>query len=119
MTGLIPLIQLIVNVGLLIAGSSGVIPANSAALAAALEAAAAPLLTALTSGGTATSQEIMAGFATVIGVLTALKNQTNLDPAILARVNQYTASSEAGVAGFLTSGKGFDPANYAAVPPAA
>lgn len=116
--GILPLIELIVNIGLTIAGSTGVIPANSGALAASLEAAAGPLISSL-STGQPTSSDVMAAFATCIGILATLKSQTGLDPKILARVNQYMAAAEDGVSGYMLASKAYDPANYAPVPPAA
>jgi len=114
----LPLIQLLANVGLTVAGQYGAVPANSANLATSLENALTPLWTAL-GNKSATSTDIMAALGASIGVLTALKNQTGLDPTVLAKVNEYLSATQAALAAGVTASQGFNATNYTPVTPIA
>ena len=111
---LIPILEGAGNIAeLLIPGGAAFVP-----LTTALENAINPLLTSVGAGNTAT-QEILAAYAAMIGVLTALQQNTKLDPATLAKVQAYLVSSQAGLTAFITAGSGYNPALYVPVAPIA
>lgn len=116
--GLLPLIQLIVNTGLTIAGQYGAVPTSAAGLAGNLENALGPLWLALANKSTK-SQDVMAALGAAIGVLTALKGQTGLDPAVLAKVEEYLTAAQSALAAAVTAEKGFDASLYTPVAPIA
>lgn len=90
-TSIISLIELAANVIL------AAIPITTAfaPLVAALEAGINPLITAINAGSTTTT-DVMAGYATLIALITTLKAQTNLDPTVLAKLNEYLTAAENG-----------------------
>lgn len=114
----LPLIQLLVNTGLTVAGQYGAIPTSAAGLATSLENALVPLWTAL-GNKNATTTDIEAALGAAVGVLTALKEQTGLDPVVLAKVNEYLGASQDALAAGVTASQGFNAANYAPVTPIA
>ena len=95
------------NVALTVLGGAGIIPANSAAIASGVEASLNPLLSAI-QGNAPTVTDIQAGFGALIGSLTILQSQTGLDPAILAKVNEYLLAAQAGFAAYMTEQAGFN-----------
>ena len=111
---LIPILEGAGNIAeLLIPGGAAFVP-----LTTALENAINPLLTSVGAGNTAT-QEILAAYAALIGILTALQQNTKLDPATRAKVQAYLVSSQAGLTAFITAGSGYNPALYVQVAPIA
>ena len=111
---LIPILEGAGNIAeLLIPGGAAFVP-----LTTALENAINPLLTSVGQGNTAT-QEILAAYAALIGILTALQQNTKLDPATLAKVQAYLTASQAGLTAFITAGSGYNPALYVPVQPIA
>ncbi len=87
-------------------------------LTTALENAVNPLLVSIGSGNTAT-QEILAAYATMIGILAALQKNTKLDAATLAKVQAYLVATQAGLTAYITAGSGYNPALYVPVAPIA
>ncbi len=80
---LIPILESAGNVAeLLIPGGAAFAP-----LTAALENAVNPLLASVGQGNTATT-EVLAAYGAIIGVLTALQQNTKLDPSTLAYVEE-------------------------------
>ena len=111
---LIPILEGAGNIAeLLIPGGAAFVP-----LTTALENAINPLLTSVGAGNTAT-QEILAAYAALIGILTALQQNTKLDPATLAKVEAYLVAAQAGLAAYVTAGSGYNPALYVPVAPIA
>lgn len=111
---LIPILESAANVAeLLIPGGAAFAP-----LTVALENSVNPLLLSIGSGNSAT-QETLAFWATLIGILTALQQNTKLDPAILAKVKEYLAGAQAGLTAYVTAGSGYDPTLYTPVAPIA
>lgn len=111
---LIPILEAAGNVAeLLIPGGAAFAP-----LTTALENSVNPLLLSIGSGNSGT-QETLAFWATLIGILTALQQNTKLDPAILAKVKEYLVSAQAGLAAYVTAGSGYNPALYTPVAPIA
>lgn len=95
------------NVALTALGTSGVIPANSAVIAAGVEAAINPLLNAI-DGHAPVASDIQAGYGALIGGLSILKSQTGIDPALLAKINEYLLAAQAGLAAYMTEQAGFN-----------
>jgi hypothetical protein len=95
------------NIALNVLGASGVIPANSAAIASGVEASVNPLLSAI-RGKAPIATDIQAGYGALIGGLSILKNQTGVDPAVLTKVNEYLVAAQAGLEGYMTAQAGFN-----------
>lgn len=100
-------------VSLLIPGGAAFAP-----LITALEEAVNPLLQSIGKQST-TSDEVMTLFGTTIGILNILKAQKGLPAATLAKVEEYLAAAQAGLAAYLTAANGFDVAQFAPVAPIA
>lgn len=115
---IIPLLEVGTNVTLAALGTTGVVPGGpmAATLAQALEAAVNPLIAQLQNKGT-TSQDVMAGFGTLIGVITALQKQAGLPVDVMNKLDSYAIAAQDGAAGYLTSQTGFNPAQYAPLEP--
>lgn len=108
--GIIPILEQAGNISeLLIPGGAAFAP-----LTTALEGAINPLLLSVGQGNSAT-QEILAAYATMIGILTALEQNTKLDPAVLSKVAEYLTAAKAGLMGYIAAGNGYDPNAYAPV----
>lgn len=110
---IIALIELAANVTL------SVIPATSAfaPLAAALEAGINPLIASIQAGSTKTT-DILAGYGALIALIGTLKAQTDLAPAVLAKLDEYATAAQNGtVAALASSTKGYDPTQLTPVPP--
>jgi hypothetical protein len=112
---LIPAIELAGNVALsvLIPGGAAVAP-----LLASLEGAVNPLLQSIGTKPTP-STEIMTVYATIIGVLTTLKQTPGLPAATLATIDGYIISAQNGTAAYMQAQSGFNPALYTPVAPIA
>ncbi len=111
---LIPILEGAGNIAeLLIPGGAAFIP-----LTTSLENAVNPLLASVGAGNTPT-QEVMAAYGAMIGILTALEQNTKLDPATLAKVEAYLVAAQAGLAAYVTAGSGYNPALYVPVAPIA
>ena len=111
---LIPILEAAGNVAeILIPGGAAFAP-----LTTALENSVNPLLLSIGQGNTAT-QEMLAAYGTLIGVLTALQQNTKLAPAVLAKVQGYLTAAQAGLTAYVTAGTGYNPALYTPVTPIA
>ncbi len=95
------------NVALTALGANGVIPSNSAVIASGVEAAINPLLAAIQGKATAAT-DIQAGYGALIGGLSILKTQTGIDPALLAKIDEYLSAAQAGLAAYMTEQAGFN-----------
>ena len=95
------------------------VTAAYAPLATALEGAINPfILSALSKG--ATSQEVFAGYGALVGVITVLKQQTNLAPEVLAKLDEYATAAQNGTVAALAAGvKGYDASQLTPVTPIA
>jgi hypothetical protein len=97
------------------------IPVTSAfaPLAAALEAGINPLIASIQAGNTKT-QDILAGYASMIALIQTLKAETGLDPAVLTKLDEYlTAAQNGTVAALAANTKGYDPSQLTPVTPIA
>jgi hypothetical protein len=104
------------NVALTVLGTEGVVPASSAAVASGVEAAVNPLLTAISTGASS-STEIQAGYGGLIGGLGILKAQTGLDPALLSKIDEYLLAAQAGLVAYMTAQAGFNVALFTVAAP--
>ena len=113
--GLLSPIELAANVAisLLIPGGPAL-----AALLASLEGAVNPLLQAIGTQPSVAS-ETMNVYATIIGVLTALKQTPGLPTATLTLIDGYVIAAENGTAAYLQAESGFNPTAYTPVTPIA
>lgn len=110
----LPAIELAGNVALLATGvGAGVEP-----LVASLENSVNPLLQSVGTAQPATST-LMNVYATVIGVLTALKYTPGLPAATLSQIEEYISAAQDGTAAYVQAEAGFNPANYQLVQPIA
>ena len=108
------------NVALTALGTSGIVPANSAVIASGVEAALNPLLSAI-QGKSPVATDIQAGYGALIGGLNILKDQTGIDPTLLAKINEYLLAAQAGLAAYMTEQAGFNASLFvvnAPLPPA-
>jgi len=112
---LISLIELALNVTL------AAIPQTTAfaPLAAGLEAAANPLIASIQTGATKTT-DVLAGFATVIALITTLKQETGISPAVSAKLDEYLVAAQNGtVAALAAHTAGYDAGQLSPVTPIA
>lgn len=108
---IISLIELAANITL------SVIPATSAfaPLAAALEAGINPLIASIQAGSTKTT-DILAGYGALIALITTLKQQTEIAPDVLAKLDEYATAAQNGtVAALAANIKGYDPTQLSPV----
>lgn len=111
---LLPAIELAGNVALLATG----VGAPFEPLVASLEQSVNPLLQSIGTPQTVAST-LMNVYATIIGVLTTLKQTPGLPAATLAEVDGYIAAAQNGTAGYLQAQTGYNAANYVPVAPIA
>lgn len=115
---MLSLIELAVNTLLSLFASQGVLKTDFSGLAQLLESAIAPLMGLFSSGKAApASQEVLAAYAAIIGVLNALRTQKGLPTSLLAKIDEYILGAQDGTTAYLTAGKGFDPAQFEPVQP--
>lgn len=115
---LLPLFELAANTTLSVLSAEGITPANTGTLAAALETAINPLITSI-QNKSATTVDVMAGYAAMIGVLNALKQNTGLDAATTAKITEYLSAAQDATTAFLLASKGLDLTKLTQVTPIA
>lgn len=108
---ILPLLELGLNTSLLLVGVPG-----GAVLASQLEAAINPLIASIKAGNTPTT-DILAGYATTIGVLNALKGVNGLDAAKLAKASAYIGAAQDGTTAYLKALGGYDASTLVPVTP--
>lgn len=108
---LISVIELAGNtaISILIPGGAAFAP-----LLAGLEGAVNPLLQSIGTKPSA-SVEIMNVYATIIGILTTLKQTPGLPAETLAKIDEYVTAAQNGTAAYLQASQGYNPANYSPV----
>lgn len=111
--GLLPAIELAGNVAVSLLVPGG--PALSALLSQ-LEGAVNPLIQSIGTKLSLTN-EIMTVYATIIGVLTVLKQTPGLPAATLTQIDGYITAAQNGTASYLQAESGFNPALYQPVTP--
>jgi hypothetical protein len=99
------------NVALTVLGGAGIVPAGSAAIASGVEAAVNPLLNAI-QGKQPVASDIQAGYGALIGSLSIVKSQTNLDPTLLSKIDEYLLAAQAGLTAYMTEQAGFTAALF-------
>ena len=110
---ILPAIELAGNVAisLLLPGGAALAP-----LLTGLENAVNPLIQSIGSAQSVAS-EIMTVYATIIGVLTTLKQTPGLPAAMLAEIDCYIVAAQNGTAANMEAESGFNPARYTTVSP--
>jgi hypothetical protein len=116
------LITLMVNVALQIPAVQKVTKGDYSQLALALEGAITPLFNlfkGMIGGGPqpAASDAILAGYATALGVLNALRKQPGLPQELIAKLDEYALGGQDAITGYLAASKGFDPTLFTPVSP--
>lgn len=104
---LLPLFELAANTTLTVLGGAGIVPANSATLAGALESAVLPLISSIQNKSTTTA-DVLAGYGALIGVLNSLRQNTSLPAATLAKVTEYISAAQDATTAYLLAQKGLD-----------
>jgi hypothetical protein len=118
MMALFPLVSLILNSLFTLLKSQGVLKTDYSGLAQSLEAAVAPMLSMVGSGKThAPVTDVMAAYATVIGVLNALRTQPGLPADLLAKVSEYIGAAQDATTAYVKAQAGFDLSQFAPVDP--
>ena len=107
MLTLLPLVTLIVNVALTALQAAGVTTPSITGLITSLESTVTPLIANLTAGNSKTS-DVLAVLGALSGVITTLKNQTGISPALLTQLNDLDQAVTAALAAYVTAGKGID-----------
>lgn len=100
-----------IAVGTLIPGGAAYAP-----LLSSLEASVNPLLQSIGTKPSA-SGEIMTAYATIIGILTTLKQIPGLPAETLAKIDEYVIAAQNGTAAYLQASQGYDVALFAPVTP--
>lgn len=109
---LIPLLETAGNAAeLIVPGGAAFEP-----LTLALENAVNPALLAVGNGNSATN-EIMAGYGGLIGVLTVLKSNTKLAPADLTKVEDQLIAAGNALSEYMTGLTGYDASAYTPLTP--
>lgn len=104
----LPIFEIASNVALIALGANGVVPSNTAALAATIEGGINPLIANLQSGAPKTSDLVVA-LGALIATINVLKANKSLDPAVLARLDEYGRAAQAALNGYLSvQTTGFD-----------
>lgn len=111
---ILPAIEMAGNVALLASG----IGAGFEPLVAGLEGALNPLLQSIGSPQTV-SNTLMNVYATIIAVLTTLKQTPGLPAATLSEIEAYITAAQNATAAYVQAQTGFNPANYTPVTPIA
>ena len=109
---ILPAIEMAGNIALIASG----VGAPFEPLVAALEGATMPLIQSIGAPQTITST-LMTLYATMIGVLTALKSIQGLPVALLAEIDGYIVSAQNATAAYVQAESGFNPALYTPVSP--
>ena len=94
------LVQLFSNVALTGLSASGVLPPGTAVLANGIENALLPLLSSIGSGATKT-QDTLAAFGAMVGILQATAKQTGLSAQTVSNITALEAAVADAVAAFM------------------
>jgi hypothetical protein len=117
------LISLGLNTTLQLLNTQGVTKADYSQLSSTLERAFVPLISMIPGwikGGASAPtavNDVLAAYATVIGVLNALKSQPGLPAPLLVKIEEYIAGAQDGTMQFVVASKGFDLGQFAPVAP--
>jgi hypothetical protein len=99
------LVQLFSNVGLTALSASGVLPAGTATLASGIESALLPLLQSISSGQTKT-QDTLAAFGAMVGILQATSKQTGLSDQAVSNIQALETAVADAIAAFMAGETG-------------
>lgn len=115
---ILSLLEFAANTTLAVLSTTGTVPAASTQLALGIENSINPLIASVKSGS-ATSDQVEAGYAAMLGVLGTIEETAGVDPVLLVKVNEYTAAGQDALAAFVNAGKGYNAGNYGEVDPLA
>ena len=109
------LVQLFANVGLTALSASGVVPPGTAVLANGIENALLPLLASIGSGATKT-QDTLAAFGAMVGILQATSKQTGLSAQAIGNIQALETAVADAIAAFMAGETGAPDLATLAVP---
>lgn len=116
MLAFIPLIGLFANIALQAIGLAGVLTPAATTTINGLIGGIVPLLGALTSKGT-TSSDILAVLAGLSSIIATLKGDPNLPADKLALVQAYDGEVQAAILAYIQAGKGLDLSVFTPITP--
>ncbi len=109
---LIALLEGFGNLALIGLQAGGVVPPGSVQIASMLEASLNNLVAAHQSAQGSTDAEVLSAYALLIAGFKAYQIASGTTSALSAKIGAYLAGTEAGLAGYVAAGAGYDPANY-------
>jgi hypothetical protein len=114
----IDLILLVVNAALAGLTSSGQVPSLVTSLVGALGPVIGNAIKSIQSGQ-GKLEDVVTALGALSGVIAVLKQQTGLNPEVLAQIDAYDQAVKAGIAGYLDSKSGVDLSKLGPVAPIA
>ena len=117
-TNILTLIEGFGNLALVGLQAGGVVPVGSSQIAALLEQALNNLVTQQQSGAPVTT-DVVNAYALLIAGFKAYQIDSGTSSALQAKIAVYLAATEAGLAGYVQAGAGFNAANYGPLEPVA
>lgn len=112
-----PVIEGFANLALVGLQAGGVVPVGSSQIAAVLEQSINNLIAQQQSPSTSTDQTVLNAYAVLIAGFKAYQIASANNSALVKKIGVYLDATEAGLAGYVQAGAGFDPANYQPIPP--
>lgn len=117
-TNILTLIEGFGNLALVGLQAGGVVPVGSSQIAALLEQALNNLVTQQQAGAPATT-DVVNAYALLIAGFKAYQIATVSNSALQTKIGVYLTATEAGLAGYVQAGAGFNAANYGPLEPVA
>lgn len=99
------LVELFSNIGLTALSAGGVLPPGTSALAVGIEQALLPLLQSIGNGATKT-QDTLAAFGAMVGILQATSKQTGLSPQAITNIQALEKAVADAIAAFMAGETG-------------
>lgn len=99
------LVELFANIGLAGLSAGGVLPPGASAVAVGIESALLPLLQSIGSGATKT-QDTLAAFGAMVGILQATSKQTGLSAQAVSNIAALETAVADAIAAFMAGTKG-------------
>ena len=98
------LVELFANIGLAGLSAGGILPPGTSALAVGIEGALLPMLQSIGSGQTKT-QDTLAAFGAMVGILQATAKQTGLSAQAISNIQSLSAAVANAIAAFMVGEK--------------
>lgn len=99
------LVELFANIGLTGLQAGGVLPLGTSALAVGIESALLPLLQSISAGSTKT-QDTLAAFGAMVGILQATSKQTGLSAQTISNIAALETAVSDAIAAFMSGESG-------------